>query len=136
MSDAAAVDRLTDAALEFLAERHLATLTTLRTDGRPHVVPIGFTYADGVVRVITDGASQKALNVRRGGHATVCQVDGGRWLTLAGPARVLDDPASVADAVERYAVRYRPPRANPSRVVIAVQVDHVMGQAALLRPRR
>ena len=30
--------------LDFLAERHLATLTTLRRDGTPHVVPVGFTY--------------------------------------------------------------------------------------------
>jgi hypothetical protein len=29
------------AALEFLRERHLATLTTLRSDGTPHVVPVG-----------------------------------------------------------------------------------------------
>ncbi len=31
-------------ALEFLTERHLASLTTLRADGSPHVVPVGFTY--------------------------------------------------------------------------------------------
>ena len=28
----------------FLAERHLATFTTLRRDGSPHVVPVGFTW--------------------------------------------------------------------------------------------
>ena len=27
----------------FLTERHCATLTTLRPDGTPHVVPVGFT---------------------------------------------------------------------------------------------
>jgi uncharacterized pyridoxamine 5'-phosphate oxidase family protein len=35
---------LTPEMLEFLRERHLATLTTLRPDGSPHVVPVGFTY--------------------------------------------------------------------------------------------
>ena len=35
---------LTERELEFLAERHLATLTTLRADGSPHVVPVGFTF--------------------------------------------------------------------------------------------
>jgi PPOX class probable F420-dependent enzyme len=128
--------RLTEDALAFLAERHLATLTTLRQDGRPHVVPVGFTYADGIVRVITSGASQKALNVLRSGHATVCQVDRARWLTLGGPARVLDDAASVSDAERRYAERYRPPRENPQRVVLEVTVTDVMGQAGLLHPRR
>jgi PPOX class probable F420-dependent enzyme len=130
------IERLTDDALAFLTEYHLATLTTLRQDGRPHVVPVGFTYADGIVRVITSGVSQKALNVARGGHATVCQVDRARWLTLGGPARVLDDPASVTDAEARYAERYRPPRVNPQRVVLEVTVTDVMGQAGLLNPRR
>ncbi|WP_019145782.1 PPOX class F420-dependent oxidoreductase [Aeromicrobium massiliense] len=130
------IERLTDDAHAFLAEYHLATLTTLRQDGRPHVVPVGFTYADGIVRVITSGTSQKALNVARAGHATVCQVDRARWLTLGGPARVLDDPESVADAEARYAERYRPPRVNPQRVVLEVTVTDVMGQAGLLHPRR
>jgi hypothetical protein len=35
--------RLTDDVLGFLTERHLATLTTLRRDGSPHVVAVGFT---------------------------------------------------------------------------------------------
>ena len=33
--------------LAFLTERHLATLTTLRPDGSPHVVPVGVTYDAG-----------------------------------------------------------------------------------------
>ncbi|HEY1118405.1 MAG TPA: pyridoxamine 5'-phosphate oxidase family protein, partial [Acidimicrobiales bacterium] len=36
-------DELTDADRTFLTERHLATLTTLRADGSPHVVAVGFT---------------------------------------------------------------------------------------------
>src|SRR5690606_37891896 len=39
----------------FVTERHLATLTTLRPDGTPHVVPVGFTWdpAAGVLRITT-----------------------------------------------------------------------------------
>ena len=59
----------------------------------------------------------------------VCQVDGRRWLTLEGTAVVRDDAASVADAVERYARRYRQPRENPARVVIEISVDRVLGNA-------
>ena len=46
---------LTPEMIRFLRERHLATLTTLRPDGSPHVVPVGFTYDEEkqVVRVIT-----------------------------------------------------------------------------------
>ena len=55
-------------ALEFLTERHLATLTTLRPDGTPHVVPVGVTYdpATGAARGITSGTAAKGRHVRDG----------------------------------------------------------------------
>jgi PPOX class probable F420-dependent enzyme len=122
-------DDLPDAARAFLEERHLATLTTLRADGSPHVVAVGFTWDRdaGVVRVITGGDSVKAGHAARGGRAAVCQVDGRRWLTLEGTTRVLTDPASVAEAEQRYGVRYRTPRANPKRVVVVLDVDRALG---------
>lgn len=123
---------LAPATLEFLTERHLATLTTLRADGSPHVVPVGVTFdaATTTARVITSGTSAKARHVRDGqARVAVCQVDGARWLTLEGTAVVKDDAASVADAVERYAQRYREPRVNPARVVIEISVDRVLGNA-------
>lgn len=122
---------LSDDALAFLAERHLATLTTLRRNGTPHVAPVGFTWdADsGIARVITDGASQKARNAALGGRAVLCQLEGRRWLSLEGPCRVLSDSASVTDAEIRYAGRYRQPRINPSRVVVEIAVDRILGTA-------
>jgi PPOX class probable F420-dependent enzyme len=120
------------ALLEFLAERHLATLTTLRADGSPHVVPVGVTYdpATATVRVITSGTSAKVRHVRAGQQrVAVCQVDGRRWLTLEGTAVVREDAASVADAVARYARRYRRPRENPARVVLEISVDRILGNA-------
>ena len=116
----------------FLTERHLATLTTLRPDGTPHVVAVGFTWdADAqLVRVITFAPSRKARNVAAnpGGPAAVCQVDGGRWLTLEGTATVTDDPTRVAEAVRRYSERYSPPRDREDRVVIEIAVERIMGR--------
>lgn len=118
---------------EFLAERHLATLTTLRPDGSPHVVAVGFTWdaAAGLVRIISFAPSKKARNLLAapGSRAAVCQVDGGRWLTLEGPATVTDDPDRVAEAVRRYADRYRQPGERDDRVAIEIQVDRVLGRA-------
>ena len=122
---------LPDPVLAFLTERHLATLTTLRPDGTPHVVAVGFTWdADAqLARVITNGPSRKAANVRAGSpRAVVAQVDGPRWLALEGVPRVSDDPDRVAEAVRRYAQRYREPRPNPERVVIEIAVDRVLGR--------
>jgi PPOX class probable F420-dependent enzyme len=118
----------------FVAERHLATLTTLRPDGTPHVVPVGFTWdADaGLVRVITYAPSRKVRNLRASGdspRAVVCQVDGRRWLSFEGPAQVTDDPERVSEAVRRYAERYRQPGERSDRVAIEISVDRVLGRA-------
>ena len=118
--------QLSPALTEFVTERHLSVLATQRADGTPHAVPVGFTYSDGVVRVITFGPSVKAANARRGGRASVTQIDGGRWVTFEGPVTVLDDAASVASAVAAYARRYRQPKERDDRVVIRIEVDRVM----------
>ena len=127
---------LSEDGLRFVTERHLATLTTLRADGTPHVTPVGFTYsttADGaLVRVICSGTSRKARHVGDGGRVAICQVDGRHWLTLEGLAVVRSDGAAVAEAVARYAERYRQPRVNPSRVALEIAVDRILGSASLL----
>lgn len=121
---------LPEAVLEFLRERHLASLTTLRADGSPHVVPVGYSFdpVDVVVRVITFADAVKARNAARGGRAAVSQVDGGRWLTLEGPVRLVTDPAGVAEAVAGYTARYREPKQRTDRVAIEIAVDRVMGR--------
>ncbi len=116
--------------LEFLAEYHLASLTTLRADGSPHVVPVGFSYdpAERLVRIITFEGSQKVANARRGGRAAVSQVDGGRWLTLEGAISASTDPERVAAAVAGYAARYRQPGEREDRVALEIEVDRVLGR--------
>jgi len=113
----------------FLTERHLATLTIVRADGSPHVTPVGFSFDrdDGLVRVITRMSSIKARHAATGGRAAVCQVDGHRWATLEGVARLVQDPDSVARAVAAYAERYREPARRSDRVAIEIVVDRVMG---------
>ncbi|MEO7369589.1 MAG: TIGR03618 family F420-dependent PPOX class oxidoreductase [Ilumatobacteraceae bacterium] len=117
--------------MTFLNERHLATLTTLRADGSPHVVAVGFSYDNdaGVARIITFARSVKAHNASRGGRAAVSQVDGRRWATLEGVVRLVDDAPSVGLAVAGYAARYRQPGERPDRVAIEIAVDKIMGRA-------
>ncbi|MFD7312096.1 pyridoxamine 5'-phosphate oxidase family protein [Promicromonospora sp. NPDC059942] len=125
--------RLNPEQLVFVTERHLATLTTLRPDGTPHVVPVAFTWdADaGVARITTNRASFKARHSAPGPdggqpRAALCQVSGGRWITLEGTIAVSEDEAEIADAVARYARRYRELGPNPDRIVLRVTVDKVM----------
>lgn len=126
---------LSDEVLAFLGEYHLATLTTVRADLTPHVVAVGFSYdrQAGVARVITWAGSQKAVNTGRmeaaGQHAAVAQVDGGRWLSLEGPVRLVTDPEGVRAGVDGYAARYRDPAERNDRVVIEISVERILGRA-------
>lgn len=120
--------------LDFWTERHLCTLTSLRADGLPHVVPVGcaLDHEERCAWIITFGTSQKAANLRRSAPVAVCQVDGGRWSTLEGRATVLEDEASVQRAMDQYAARYRQPKPNPLRVAVRIEVDRFLVSQALV----
>jgi hypothetical protein len=81
--------------------------------------------------VITSRTSAKVGHVAAAGAArapvAVCQVEGRRWSTIEGRAVIRDEPDAVADAVRRYAERYRQPRPNPDRVVIEIAIAGFLG---------
>ena len=120
-------------ALEFLGERHLATLSIPRQGRSPHVTPVGFTWDDNTAtaRVITFADAQKVKLVQKAEPAMVslCQVDGGRWLALEGQAQVHSDQERCSEGVRRYAERYRPPKERgATRRVIEISVQRVSGR--------
>jgi F420H(2)-dependent biliverdin reductase len=135
------VVHLTPEQLVFVTERHLATLTTLRSDGTPHVVPVGFTWDvdQGVLRITTRDGSQKVRNIERAAasgepvRAAVCQVDGGRWMTLEGTISVSRERDEVVEAMRRYALRYRTLTEDPRRIVLRLKADRVMGSSYMTR---
>lgn len=134
MRKASHVLRIDDAdVLAFWRERHLCTLTTLRADGRPHVVPVGATLDPeaGLARIIAGRTSRKVRHVAAFGAAgapvAVCQVDGRRWSTIEGMATVGTSPEEVEEACRRYAERYREPRPNPERIAILIRIDRIVG---------
>lgn len=125
---------LTPEMLEFLTERHLASLTLARPDGSVHVSAVGFTWDSerSTARIITFAAATKVRWLEQDGPLTaaLCQIDGGRWLALHGSATVSSDPEVNADAEARYATRYRPPGDRGSdRRTIEVAVQRVVGRA-------
>lgn len=131
----AATTEASDSFRRFWTERHLCTLTTVRADGTPHVVPVGATldFGTGIARVISSGTSYKVRTIRgfgtEGAAVALCQVDGRRWSTVEGRAVIIDDPEAVTDAENRYAERYKQPRENPRRVVLQISVARVLGNA-------
>lgn len=128
-----APDDLSDDALRFLAERHLATLSLVSADGSLHVTPVGFTWDNETqtARVISFAQAKKVRLIESGQPlvAALSQVDGGRWFTLHGQASVTADPATNADAERRYAQRYRPPGdRGADRRTIELAVDKIVGR--------
>jgi len=92
---------------EFLKGAHLASLATVRPDGRPHVTPVWYEY-DGYEFIVgTFRSSQKARNVARKGFAALAigttQVPY-KQVIIEGTARL----GSQIDNVwrERVAIRY------------------------------
>lgn len=124
---------LSDDALTFLTERHLATLSLVDPDGSLHVTPVGFTWDDDtqIARVITFAGAKKVRLLEGHGPmvAALGQVDGGRWFSLHGMATVTADPIVNADAERRYAARYRPPGdRGEDRRTIEIGVTKIVGR--------
>ena len=126
---------LTTEMKQFVTERHLASLTLVTPEGRPHVTPVGFTLDEDqkLVRVITWAGSMKSKILTRADtplRSAVSQVDGGRWITLEGKAIVTDDMERCLEGTRRYAQRYSEPKdRGDDRRVIELSVERIMGRA-------
>ena len=120
--------------LDFLTERHLATLTTLRRDGRRtscrSVSPT--SRPTRIARVITSRRLGQGPQRRpRRGRRALCQVDRARWLTLSRPGAGRHRSRSGRRRRTPYAERYRQPRVNPKRVVLIMTVTSVSASVRL-----
>lgn len=124
------LDNLHPDTMPFLHEFHVGLLSTTRPDGSLHVVGVGFTY-DPEARLawsIGGRDSVKVRNIRAGSRGAFSQVDGSRWLTLEGPARIVDDAEGIEEAHRRYRVRYPGHgTTDPARVGIVITVERLMG---------
>ncbi len=124
------LDALGAATLAFLAEFHVAVLTTLRPDGTFHGSGVGFTYDEELHQcwLIAQSDSIKVRNILAGSRVLLAQVEGSRWLSLEGTAMVSNDAGVIAEAERRYALRY-PGHGNPAvgRVAILVKVEKLVG---------
>src|SRR5579862_820016 len=57
--------------LRALEAAELFWLTTVRTDGRPHVTPLVAVWHDGAIYFCTGGTEQKAVNLRKNPHVVL-----------------------------------------------------------------
>ena len=121
--------------IDFINERHLAILTLVRPDGRPHSTPVGFMWDNKSeeVKIITwSGSLKTRLLEKENLVGSVAQVDGGRWVTFEGVCSVSSNPDVCEDAIARYAKRYSPPKdRGADRRVIVMTVSQVLASNSL-----
>lgn len=135
MADAEVVD--------FIAERRIAVLATIKHDGRPHLAPMWFIHDGPVIEVWSFGKAQKTLNLRRDPRATLLFETGDSYDQLRGVSlecdvELLDDREEVVRIGLELGHRYG--GASPGEITAADR-EEFAGVAAKrvgfrFRPRR
>ncbi|MDS0476739.1 pyridoxamine 5'-phosphate oxidase family protein [Natrinema sp. 1APR25-10V2] len=101
---------------------HLATCV----EGRPHVAPVWYRYAEGVVEVVTTG--RKLANIERNPRValSIQKDDDGRtrWMvSLLGTATVIEDEAETDAARRRINEKYdAEPNAYDENTLVRIDV--------------
>ena len=126
-----------------VAPAPVGRLATVRSDGRPHVVPICFVVTDDVVYSAVDDKPkrhehlQRISNVTATGAASLLideyDEDWSRlwWVRLDGRARVVDDTAEAERVIRSLCDKYSQYRDQPpSGPVLALDVERWVGWSA------
>lgn len=135
---------LTAAHRDYLAAHGLASLATIKRDGRPQLSQVGYHFdpATDTFRISITGTRAKYHNLRRDPRASLL-VTGGRWeyVVADGEARlgeITTDPHDAAgdELVELYRAQagehpdweeYRAAMVAEQRLVLAVHATHAYG---------
>jgi nitroimidazol reductase NimA-like FMN-containing flavoprotein (pyridoxamine 5'-phosphate oxidase superfamily) len=117
-----------------LTEGRLSAHLATSVDDRPHVAPVWYTYADGVVSFLTGG--KKLRNVRANPRValSVEKADeaGVHWrIVLLGTAHVVGDRERVRAAAEDIYRRYYGPEATVGDGPLGTLVEVRVGSADL-----
>jgi PPOX class probable F420-dependent enzyme len=134
-----------DALRELISDSHLATLATIRRDGRPQLSNVSYTYdrERDLMRVsVTDGRA-KTVNLRRDSRATVLVNAKDGWSYAAAdvtatvlPVAAAPDDDSVEELISIYRAiggehpdwdDYRRAMVEDHRLPLHLHVDRVYG---------
>lgn len=123
---------LTPEVAEFLEGAHVAAFSTVRPDGKPHVVPVWYEYDGREFMISTFRDTQKLKNLQAKAAAALSIFTSElpyKQVTVEGAARI----GSLIDNVwrERVAARYLGETAARAYVAETADMDHV---AIHLRP--
>lgn len=89
-----------------LRESQVYWLSSVRPDGRPHVMPIWGVWLDGRFYFSTGAKSRKARNLDANPACTLATEDAHTPVVLEGNARRVTDMALLRRFIESYAAKY------------------------------
>jgi nitroimidazol reductase NimA-like FMN-containing flavoprotein (pyridoxamine 5'-phosphate oxidase superfamily) len=113
-------EQLKAKALAILDGNRLTSIATLRPDGWPQTTTVGYANDGLVLYFICARDSQKAANIARDDRVSLTvdrDVDDPmaiEGLSMAARARFVDDPATLARAIELLLAKYPEYRAMPA----------------------
>jgi general stress protein 26 len=109
-SDADTVPTSWDDTRRALETAELSWITTVRTDGRPHVSPLVAVWLDDAIHFCTGAAEQKAVNLRTNPHViltTGCNDwDRGLDVIVEGDAIQVDDDETLRRLADAWRAKW------------------------------
>lgn len=95
---------------DFIIEKiRTGKLATVRSDGRPHVVPVWFDLDGDTLVFNTAESSVKALNMKRDSRVCICvdeEIPPFAFVQIEGTAEISTDPEAVKYWATRIGGRY------------------------------
>jgi len=82
--------------------RHTSWLATVRPDGRPHVMPLGAIYVDGLFYFTTGGGTRKAKNLAQNPQCVLTIATHDFDIVVEGKATRVTEPALVQRIAHIY----------------------------------
>ncbi len=121
------ISRLSDWAKAFLREDHFAVLSTLNTDGSPHLTTMWYVFEhDATIIMSTPSHLRKVKNLRRDPRIAICVQDGNRYVSLYGTVTISEDQTIVREDIEHLVERYVKDKATREQTLAALfQQDRV-----------
>jgi PPOX class probable F420-dependent enzyme len=127
---------LTPEARAFLSERRFAALATINKDGTPQQSAMWYELDGDTILMNTAAGRVKQRNLARDPRASVCVVDGYRFVTVSGTVELNDDQTVAQADIKRLAIRYdgqesgeqqaRERFSKQQRVTIRLKIEHVL----------
>lgn len=97
---------LTPSIRAFLDETRFAALATINKDGTPQQSTMWYALDGDTILMNTKAGRFKHRNLQRDPRASICVLDGYRWVTISGTVELNDDQSIAQADIRRLAIRY------------------------------